>query len=336
MANINTLKKIAKISKYTGFTSICYFLNRNRKRTVAYHNIIPDKYFDNTLHLDYSMKESNFKKQIELIKSKFDINLDINDTKSLTLTFDDGYSNQCKIASRIMDKENVKGYFFCVANLINDNEILTMDKLQYWFSYVPLGVYKSKELNLEFNISTNEGRREEWKKVSDALKNGVSIKEAEEYLNDLYGFKDINMDEKFYRLRFYSIEKYELEDMKKKGHKIGAHSANHIRLSDLKQDELEEDIKICGDMLKNKIYNTKVFCYPYGSIEDISEVVINQVKNNGFESAFAYSNLPLNNGKEYNQYFIPRIFLPDTDDKDLIDFVLSGAKHFITFRKLLP
>ena len=67
MASVSTLKKVAKISKYTGFTLLCYFLNRNRKRTIAYHNVIHDQYWDNSVHLAHSMKESSFRKQIEVI-----------------------------------------------------------------------------------------------------------------------------------------------------------------------------------------------------------------------------------------------------------------------------
>ena len=84
-----------------------------------------------------------------------------------------------------------------------------------------------------------------------------------------------------------------------------------------------------------KLYNTKIFCYPYGSQKDISEKVIEELKKNNFTNSFAYSNAPLS-GMDYNDYFMPRMFIPDTDDKDLINFVLSGAKHFVSFRRLLP
>ena len=77
MASLETIKKVAKISKITGFTSLCYRLNKNRKRTIAYHNIIPDKYWDDSLHLSHSMKESSFIKQLEVIQSKLGTTLNI-------------------------------------------------------------------------------------------------------------------------------------------------------------------------------------------------------------------------------------------------------------------
>lgn len=333
MASINTLTKIAKISKITGFTSLCYLMNRNRKRTIAYHNIIPDKYFDNSLHLSHSMKESSFKKQLEIINYRFGgTTLDIEDTEKVTLTFDDGYLNQYLLASKLMDKQNMKGYFFCVANLIKNNEPFIMDKLQYWFSYVPCGVYEIKEINIKLEIRYEDSRVTEWKKIDNIICD-ITIERAEELLNKAYPFNKIKIDEEFYKLRYNNISKIQIEDMKKNGHKIGAHTASHKRLSVMDRTELKEDIAICGKML-NSIYNTNIFCYPFGSKQDINEDVIEEIKSNGFTKCFAYCNGHIEGG--YNKYFMPRMFLYDTDDKDLINFVLSGAKHFLSFRKLLP
>ena len=333
MASINTLTKIAKISKITGFTSLCYLMNRNRKRTIAYHNIIPDKYFDNSLHLSHSMKESSFKKQLEIINDRFGgSTLEIEDTEKVTLTFDDGYLNQYLLASKLMDKQNMKGYFFCVANLIKNNEPFIMDKLQYWFSYVPYGVYEIKEINTKLEIKDKDSRTTEWKKIDDVI-GDITIERAEELLDKAYSFNEINIEEEFYQLRYNHINKAQIDEMKKNGHKIGAHTASHKRLSVMDKEELKEDIAICKEML-NITYNTDVFCYPFGSKQDINDEVIEEIKSHGFTKSFAYCNGPIEGG--YNRYFIPRMFLYNTDDKDLIDFVLSGAKHFISFRRLLP
>lgn len=338
MASLDKLKKFAKVSKWSGLTSICYFFNRNRKRIIAYHNVIPDKYWDNSLHLKHSMKESSFRKQIEVINKKFHVSLDLDDKKSVTLTFDDGYLNQGLVASEILDENNINGYFFCVEDLINRNKALDMDLLQYWISYIPLGNYLIKEINLEIIINSNEDREIQWEIISNKLDEGISLRDMRRFLDNSYSFNKLMQKEhkgnEMYDLRFLAIGLEKIEDMKRKGHKIGAHSSKHKRLSKLNKDELKEDIKICNQMMR-KVYNTEVFCYPYGSIEDVTDDVIKEVKKNGFKKALAYSNSPLKNG-QYNEYFIPRIFLPDTNDEDVIDFILSGAKHFMLFRKLFP
>lgn len=332
MASLEIMKKVAKISKITGFTKLSYILNKNRKRTIAYHNIIPDKYWDNSIHLNHSMKESSFKKQLDIIEKRFGCTLDIYDKSKVTLTFDDGYLNQYSVASKIMDNKNMQGYFFCTANVINNNEAFIMDKLQYWISYVPYGVYNIEEFDIELNINTEDSRKSEWKKISNII-GDIPIEQVEYLLDKTYPFEKIRIDTDFYKLRFEGINKNQLNEMKINGHKIGAHSAYHKRLSAMSGEELKVDISVCSDML-DRTYNTNVFCYPFGSIGDINKAVIETIRENGFKNAFAYSNNPI--GEGYDEYFMPRIFIPDTDESDIIEFILSGAKHFISFRKLLP
>lgn len=337
MANINTLKKVAKISKYIGFTFLCYFLNRDRKRTIVYHNVIPNKYWDNSIHLAHSMKESSFRKQIEVIKKRFDIDLDIYNPKTITLTFDDGYLNQYTVVSKVLDENDLNGYFFCVADLINNKKTLDMDMLQYWISYVPYGEYNVEAINLSLNITDEQSRKSEWKKISDKLDEGIKLYDMKNILDNIFKFEELKKatnHNDIYRTRFNPIDLESINKMKKNGHKIGAHTAKHLRLSRLSKYELIEDISICKYNMDN-LYNTKIFCYPYGSQKDISKDVIEELKKNNFTNSFSYSNGPLN-GMDYNDYFMPRMFIPDTDDEDLINFVLSGAKHFFSFRKLLP
>lgn len=336
MADMAILKKVARISKVTGFTRLCYFFNRNRKRVIAYHNVIPDKFFDDSLHLSHSMKESSFKAQLQVMRKRFKISTDIEDVKSITLTFDDGYLNQYEIASKAMDRYNMKGYFFCVEDLISKGNPILMDMLQYWVSYVKEGTYKLEELNISLELRDEESRKLQWNKISELLNSGVTQEKVEEAFEKAYSFKYIKgPKEKFLKLRFAAIPKSSLKVMKEKGHYIGAHSAFHRRLSLMNEEQLKEDIEICK-MGRVTTFNTNVFAYPYGSKKDISSTVIEFIEEAGFAEAFAYSNGPLKGEFQYNKYFMPRMFLADTTDKELIDFTLSGAKHFIAFRRLLP
>lgn len=333
MATLRNLIRIAKISKYTGLTKLCYRLNKGKKRIVAYHNVIPDKYFDDTLHLAHSMRESSFRRQVIVIKKRFDVDLNLENKNSLSITFDDGYLNQGKIAGEILSNENMKAYFFCAGILIDKKDTLVMDKLQYWFSYVPSGEYYLKELSLALNLTDKENRKESWDKLSKFIDAKLPLSDIYKYLDNIYKFKGIKkLNDDFYKLRFTSLEDRHIENMKANGHNIGAHSYYHERYAVLDDEKIKDDIKHCVE-LKN-IFNTDVFCYPYGSLVDINEIVRSEIKNSGYKKALAYSNNPIKEG--YNQYFMPRIFLPDTDNEALIDFILSGAKYFCNFKKLLP
>jgi peptidoglycan/xylan/chitin deacetylase (PgdA/CDA1 family) len=329
-----TLKKsIIKISKYTGITNIFYKLNKNRKIIIAYHNVIPDEYFNKNINLDFSIKESELEKQIQLIKKRCQVGLNIYDNNQVTITFDDGYLNQYSIASKILDKHNLKGYFFYCANLLEQDTLL-IDKIQYWIDYVKPGIYTNDKYNIKLEITDNQSRRKEYHKINKLIKEGIPLKQIHELLNNMCRFEDIKIEKEFYKLRFTPIKKEQLQQMKLKGHKIGAHSSSHNILSKLTPKQLDKDIQKCRELLDQGTYNTDTFCYPFGGIQDISESVKEKIKEKGFVSALAFTN-EVSQGK-YGQYFIPRMTLPMEGNEDLIDFVLSGLYHFFRTGKLLP
>ena len=326
-------KSMSKISKYTGITQLFYKLNKNRKIIIAYHNVIPDKYFKECINLEFSMKESEFKKQIQLIKKRHQVGLEIYDNNQVTITFDDGYLNQYSIASKILDKYNIKGYFFYPANLLKQ-ETLFIDKIQYWIDYVKPGTYINTTYKLNLEIKDTKSRKKEYEKINDLIKQGLTFKQIHDILNEMCEFENIKIKKEFYKLRFTPIKKEQLKKMKAKGHKIGAHSSDHNILSKLSKEELEKDIKKCKELLDKGIYNTNTFCYPFGGTKDVSQKVKEEVKINKFENALSFTNEQIKDG--YEQYFIPRMSLPEEGDECYIDFFLSGAYHFFRTGKLLP
>lgn len=318
-----------------GVNNIFYKLNRGRKKIIAYHNVLPDNYFKDVINLEYSIKESQFIRHLEIIKRRFNIGLDLYNNDEVTITFDDGYLNQYLIASRILDKYCIKAYFFYAGDLLKDRDILSIDRIQYWLDYVKEGTYFNKRYNLEIEISDINSRRYCWKKIQNLIGNKVSFDEICNILNEMYNFEDINIDENFYKLRFTPIKEGQLGIMKSRGHKIGAHSASHNILSNMSEDELENDINKCRTLLDKGIYNTKTFCYPFGGEDEVSEDVIKYVEKNGFKDSLSFMSSKLSELR-YFKYFIPRITLPNTDDEDYIDFILSGTYYFMKNFRLFP
>ncbi len=192
----------ARLSKIFGLTKFCYFLNRNKKRIIGYHNIIPDRYFDESIHLECSHRESVFKNQLKIINSRFKVNLEIKEEGTATLTFDDGYFNQYSIASKIMDGMNNQGYFFCAVNLIDDKKILEIDKLMYWMSYVPFGEYNLDEINYKLVIKEQWQRNEQWSILYEMIDKSFTFEDLSRILDKAYAFKNIKIDDEFYNLRF--------------------------------------------------------------------------------------------------------------------------------------
>lgn len=326
---------ILKIINKSGFNKLCYALNKNRKRIIIYHNIIPDDIYEESINSEFTIKESTFRKQVDMLEKRFKIGLDLEDTSQLTITFDDGYLNQYSLGSKILDEKNINGYFFCSESLINNGKTLGIDNIQFWLDYVPYGNYKIDKINLNLRILNKEDRKLAWFNIRNIINcQNINIEEVEDSLNKVYPFMDIKGNEKIYNLRFKPINKLQIEKMKSRGHIIGAHSSKHEILSKMSFNELDSDIETCRQNI-GEIYNTDVFCYPYGSFDEVSEDNIKLVKEKNFKYGIASGNYP-HKYRGYSKDYIPRMYIEDIENEDKLDFILSGAWYLLYYKRLLP
>ena len=322
---------VANTFEIFGLNKIFYKFNSGRKKIFAYHNVIDDVYSDGALHLDYSISVSNFKKQIEQIKKNCNVNLNFYNKKSTQITFDDGYLNQISKATKILDEYGLKGIVFCPGILANNNKMLAMDLVLYWFSYVKEGKYKLDELNIEFDISNVTSRKKALILVESFINEKFTLNDLESLLAEKYSFNKIKYNG--YRDRFTVPTFEDFSDMKNRGHLLGAHSYYHYNLKKMSEVSLREDINLCGELLNKKFYNTDIFCYPYGSKRDIPKNIYELLEKNNFQSALAYGNNP---NDAIEKYYVPRILLPDSGNKAVINFIASGAFYFLNNKKLFP
>jgi peptidoglycan/xylan/chitin deacetylase (PgdA/CDA1 family) len=325
------LLTVFKITFYLCINKLFYFLNRKRQLLLTYHNVIKDRDFDDALHLGVSHRESVFKYQLEYLEKKFSFSTLIGEEKSCVLSFDDGYSNNYSVVHCLLKVKSIKGFFFIPTIIIKDRKnTLTIDLIMFWFSYVPVGKYlifdrsffldDTNRLDVFSNI---------WKFITDKY---ILVNSISEHLNSAYPFDKIEYSYKKYQNRFYGLSTEEIVEMKRFGHKIGAHSGRHDILSKLTPDDLNRDILGCEKLL-TEVFNTSIFSYPYGGKIEVSERVIKRVENSKFSLAFTNISEP---HFKASRYTIPRFTLPNTKNKYIIDAKLSGLEHFLKFLKLRP
>lgn len=93
---------------------------------------------------------------------------------------------------------------------------------------------------------------------------------------------------------------------------IGAHTHNHVRLSDLPKDdqllEIEISKKILEDIIQKKVLH---FAYPFGGKQDFNDISKIVVKDIGFVSA--YENVGLLGTSSSDIYAFPRINIRECD-----------------------
>lgn len=306
----------------TGVFTLFYFLNRNKKIVLTYHNVIPDQLFDDSPHLDVSHHKSIFEHHIQHIKKRFSKN-DL--ANRVLLTFDDGYQNQFKIASKILDTHQLSGIFFLSFKLIEEEKTLDVDNMTQWVSYVPPGNYTLFQQPVTV---TTENRAEIASTIYDWLLSDYLLwNTLERELNNAYPFDRLAIPNALKTLRFDPIKPNELCLMIANGHRIAAHSWNHYPLATLPIALQRHDFELC-QLKKKKYCNSDLYSYPFGGLAEVSEAAINLCADYGFSEAYINDENPLNWPDSDSRYQLPRISLPNHNNSVILDAKLSGFEFF--------
>jgi peptidoglycan/xylan/chitin deacetylase (PgdA/CDA1 family) len=311
------------ILHYIGVNRIFYWLTKNRQRVITFHNVIEDKYFDNALHLGVSHSKSIFDFQLAEIKKNYQFTTEINKRQTAIITFDDGYQNNYFEAVPILDKHNAKAVFFVVADLIDNDNILWIDKVLFWFSYVPIGSYQIGALNF---MITTENRLENYQIFYDyVLSNYSQICQLLESLELAYSFSSLSLNISYRKSRFMALSTEQLSTMKLQGHLVACHSKSHSILSKLDSNDLQNEISFCESKIPS-VYNCNYFSYPFGTNQEVSSEVKDCIKNSNFNISFMNV---WNWQKSSCNYSIDRLSLPNTRKMYLIHAHLSGLYYFL-------
>lgn len=288
-------------SYYLGLIHLSYYFNMKKKMILTYHHVIPDDMWDDKLHLVVAITESHFRKQLKIIKDHFNQSSKTVDSKiRLLITFDDGYKCALRI-SEILDEFGFVGIFFVPVSNINSTSPLWIDEIMRWFSYVPYNKYCIK--GIEYNILSERDRLEGYKAMLSKLEESYTPQTYLEALNRIYPFKDIcqKIPNEYNNLRFNGLTTLEIQKMQERGHVIGGHSVYHDILSKLSLQNLEEDFHVCESLI-GSVYNSKLYAYPFGHINDINDKVIKCCNQSDFSHAFINDNIENN-----SEYKIPRV-----------------------------
>lgn len=323
---------LAFISYWSGAIWLFNFLNRRAKRILTFHNVMPDDMFDDATTV-LSDTESGFRRKIRLLKRSWRFSVDLNDPSTLTITFDDGFVNECEVAGKILEEEgDIPAILFAVVGLIGETDpqkAPVVDLLMHWNTCVPDGTYAVGRNGSEVEFSTGN-RFDTWvNAIRPAYaSDGENCGRTElEVCNKAYPIAKIlsRFQSEYLRLRLTGISREQIDMLRAKGWLVGSHSVNHYVFSSLSDNAKRREFNAPDDMKEI------VFSYPYGETASIDELTIRFAAEAGYPGAVC--NLPDGGGRS-GRYFIPRMTVPD--DPYLMHFELSGLKSFLKTRRLLP
>ena len=331
------VKLIAVLCYWLGFDALFYFLNKKAKRIITFHNVIPASLLPQGRSIGLTDTEESFHMKICILKSRFSISIDLWDSKTATITFDDGYVNQSEIAGRILKEEdNLPAIIFAAGRMIGNttpSDALIVDLLLHWVQLAPNGAYSLTcgcAVASHFEM-ISENRQKIWQKVIWPSFCKDSVTKGRTLLNHFYAQYSVksmlaSCSPDYLRLRMTGISETDISELQNKGWKIGWHTQEHYPLSKLSSDEKQKEIANSPTNMK-----AVVFSYPYGELDSVDAECLEIAQAANYP--FAVSNVGVHN-ELMSKYFIPRMTLDGNFYQCHME--LSGLKYFMKTRKLLP
>lgn len=277
----------------------------------------------NSISKDLFVRQINYFKKSKIFKPSEVLGLieKQNVTEGYALTFDDGFRDHYDFVFEVLEKNNVKGFFYPSSFPIQNTSILDVHKV-----HLLIGKYDG-------NYILNKAME----KVSPEMLDESKIKEFDKeiYLDQIntpaqkkikrlfnyylrYDFKDIvlknvfdeffNEEEEFKKL--YMTRDHLLE-MHRAGHVIGSHSHSHKVFSRLKREEqvaeIEKSEKFLDNTLTKSWQENKTFCYPYGGYNSFNADTESILEERNYKASFMVGNVKIDSNIVKYPHKITRI-----------------------------
>jgi len=202
---------------------------------------------------------------------------------SYAITFDDGFENNYSLAAPILEKYGTPGTFYVSTNLIDNNYMTWIDRIEYCIDlasnidiYLPWNNHPIKLVDTKSKINCLNEIRENVKinpnkfnpeRIVDMIFLQCSqepIYSNDHYLDQKMNWNQINL--------LYQNPLFE----------VGGHSHNHTSLGSLSSIELKIEVEKSINLFREKLgISLTHYSYPEGQENDFSDMVIDLLKSYG-------------------------------------------------------
>jgi peptidoglycan/xylan/chitin deacetylase (PgdA/CDA1 family) len=285
---------------------------------LLYHQVINTKYDPFKL----TVSPRNFLVQMRYLKKNYNIiSLDKLvyylrqgriPSKSVVITFDDGYVDNYLYARPILEELGIPATFFIVSSYVNTNRLFWWDRLARIFHperKLPTLALKINKIDFSYKLANPDKRKEAFWYVWGLLKYS-SPQVIDRSISCLERWAKLNeVEDSFYR----TMNEKELNKMaKSRLFRIGAHTHQHSQLSQQTLRFQIREIKKCKQRLEKIIQSPiNLFSYPYGSKQDYNAQNVRILKESGFAAACsAFAGII---ERKCNLYELPRCCVKNWD-----------------------
>lgn len=320
-------RSLADICYWSGATAVAKWLNRGRKKVLTFHDVMPDDLAHKLPTNPVCITESYFRAIIRTLKRHYKFSTDVDDPKTLTITFDDGYCNQFEVAARVLQEEGeIPAILFAAGKALRStgpHEALAVDRLCYWHAFVPDEVLRQ--------LTPVANRTQAWNECVFPAFSADAATRGEAYFakcDALYSFDKIvsGFDPEYNRLRFSGISEDRLNELRSRGWTIGWHTETHFPLISLSEEEVRRELTPPEKM------RGLPTSFPYGHETQVGATAVKVAQELGYP--IAYSNY-MDACALTSHWFVPRLAQYESAAIASLDFELSGMKILLKCGQLL-
>jgi len=239
---------------------------------------------------------------------------------TVILTVDDGYADFYEIAYPILREHDIPATFFVATDFIDGDFWLWQDRLLYAILNTRKDEFCVKVNDTLYNYSLDENNRFAiWQRLSDIC---VNITDSDKWSLISQLERTLNVSVPVAPVSQYQASSWDqIREMKDNGIEIGSHTKTHPVLSMVDEQKLAEEIISSKVIIEEKINQlVSSFCYPNGRDRDITKVVVNLVRQAGYDGAVQGTRI-----NNYSELFrLPRYGI--TNNRTDFSWKLSGME----------
>lgn len=262
-------------------------LKKNDPVILMYHRIIDNQFIS-------GLTPDEFERQIIYIRKHFNIipiQQLIKDVTqgnvqpySLALTFDDGHYDFYTNAWPILKKYSIPASIYVTTGFVDGTTWLWPDLLKHILINSNAPQINLANLGVPHlgTISTQADQVHiSWHKLGDYCLT-LKVDERDQFLQSLAQQAKIDVSVSP-QSPFHSVTWAQLGEMANDGLDIGSHTVSHPILSSLDQDNLNYELGVSAEVIKQRLGVLPVgICYPNGRSEDINQNVIQTAQTIGY------------------------------------------------------
>lgn len=270
------------------------YLKKKRNVIFLFHGVINSNPFKIRNYTKKHLLTKEFKKVLDDLKKKGNcMSLDqvydtIKNKKnfkdfSYSITFDDGFYNNYKIAAPILKKRKLFATFYLTTSFIEKNEMSWIDKIEHMIEKEKKKIF-IKNFNRKFRIDSKKSKISYLNAIRYlAKKNKTNLDELVLEIKDQLNYKD-----KLNNLHNILDKKMNWSQVKKlnssKYFTVGGHTVNHPILSFLNDKDAKKEINNSINIIKKKLkIRVEHFSYPEGLKHTYKKRDINLLKKRGIK-----------------------------------------------------